>query len=1218
MSRAYLSFALICSLSACGDDDRPIMFDGGRLPDGAIPDGFVNPDAGPDVMPGCTPPATPQPTITMCPMAGRPPPATGTCTVTAGSAARLIRADVLTPGEVFRGGEVLVDATGSITCVGCDCSAMGAGATVVDCPEAVVSPGLINTHEHITFAQGVPYVGTDERYEHRHDWRTGARGHTEVGSSGSSSAAEVMWGELRYVLGGGTSLNGSGSARGFLRNLDRADQEGLMQPQVDYDTFPLGDTGGQLRSMGCGYPGGTTAMDIAGTESYTPHISEGIDPEARNEFLCTREGMFDLIAPQTAVIHGVGLLPPDIGELSADGASLIWSPRSNVALYGDTANVTVYDALGVPIALGTDWIISGSMNILRELACADELNQTYYGGYFTDEQLWLMTTANAAAALAVDDVLGTIAVGQVGDLAIFARSGRTDHRAILEAEASDVVLVLRNGVPLYGDGALVSGLGASGCDTLDVCGTQKAVCAMRETGMTLAALQSANAMNYPLFFCGAPMNEPSCLPERNAMAPLPSPEVNGSTRYTGLASGDDGDGDGIADAADNCVCTFNPVRPVDNGMQGDFDMDGAGDACDPCPLNPGLSGCSPPDPNDRDADGVANAEDNCPSDPNPGQEDMDDDGKGDACDPCPMDANPGTAACPATIYEVKGGTFEVGASVAITGAVVTGVGANGFFMQVPADHPMYAGPDNSGVFVFTSMAPAVAAGDRVTLSSSLVSNFFGQIQLTNAMIMVTESGLTAPAPVTVTPPEIAVGGARALTLEGVIVRVTDAMVVNAMPAMGPGDRAPTNEFEIQNGIRVDDFLYFIDPQPMMGETIAELTGVLAFRNDANKIEPRNATDVVFGDAALLELAPASTFRRVGATAGPTIPDPLVVRLTRATDADVTISMMSSGAGLTVADVLVPAGEREAVVPVRGVTASPTPYTVTASYMGRMRTATVRVIGAAELPVLVSLTPPTAMVPIMSAAPYAVGLDIPAPAGGTNVMLSATGAGTVPAMVVVPADALAQSFDFTAAAMPGMATISATLGPTSLMAMAEVVASAAGSLVINEVDYDQPAGDTTEFIEIYNAGTSAIDLTGIAVVLVNGATTMMEYDRFDLTGMIAPGGYIVIANAAVVTPAGVPRILLGDSGFQNGAPDGLAIYDTTMDRIVDALSYEGSVSGARIEGAAMPRTLVEGTATTAVDMGAGSLSRIPNGRDTNMASADWALTATTTPGAANVP
>ena len=37
------------------------------------------------------------------------------------------------------------------------------------------------------------------------------------------------------------------------------------------------------------------------------------------------------------------------------------------------------------------------MNVLRELQCADYLNATYYSRTFTDEELWRMVTANAAA-----------------------------------------------------------------------------------------------------------------------------------------------------------------------------------------------------------------------------------------------------------------------------------------------------------------------------------------------------------------------------------------------------------------------------------------------------------------------------------------------------------------------------------------------------------------------------------------------------------------------------------------------------------------------------------------------------------------------------------------------------------------------------------------------------------------------------------------------------
>jgi hypothetical protein len=87
------------------------------------------------------------------------------------------------------------------------------------------------------------------------------------------------------------------------------------------------------------------------------------------------------------------------------------------------------------------------------------------------------------------------------------------------------------------------------------------------------------------------MSEPSCVPERNAMSPLPNPVVNGSTQYTGMSSAIDIDGDGVPNATDDCPTIFDPVRPMDNGAQPDTDHDGVGDACDPCPVMPNVTSC---------------------------------------------------------------------------------------------------------------------------------------------------------------------------------------------------------------------------------------------------------------------------------------------------------------------------------------------------------------------------------------------------------------------------------------------------------------------------------------------------------------------------------------------------------------------------------------------------------------------------------------------------
>ena len=131
----------------------------------------------------------------------------------------------------------------------------------------------------------------------------------------------------------------------------------------------------------------------------------------------------NLVLGKTAMIHAIGLQPADYGAMAAAGTGLIWSPRSNITLYGETARVSVAARVGVEIALGTDWMPSGSMNMLRELACADSFNKTYLSGYFTDVELW------EEAASGRDDLLSGLR--QCG-----ARSGQTrtvperllDHR----------------------------------------------------------------------------------------------------------------------------------------------------------------------------------------------------------------------------------------------------------------------------------------------------------------------------------------------------------------------------------------------------------------------------------------------------------------------------------------------------------------------------------------------------------------------------------------------------------------------------------------------------------------------------------------------------------------------------------------------------------------------------------------------------------------------
>ncbi|MBX3214653.1 MAG: amidohydrolase family protein [Labilithrix sp.] len=503
-------------------------------------------------------------------------PVSGACSVTTkGSAGLVLQGRVLAASGPIDG-EVLIDASGKIACVDASC-ASSAGydeATVLTCTGSVISPGLINGHDHTDYASAPPIVHGKTRWNHRHGWRTGAGGEEEVNSPRRSEDAKVIAGaELRFVLGGATSVNGSGGVPGLLRNLanyqDQSQLEGLEGPTVFFDTFPLGDANGTLRESGCSYPQTRSpGSAFANGTTYSPHVSEGLNAAARNEFTCLKGSH---VREKTAIIHGVGLDANDVDVIAKANAKVIWSPRTNVDLYGNTAPVTLMKTMGVTLALGTDWLASGSMNVLRELACADSLNEKYFDKAFDDKELFEMATKNAAIALGIESQVGTLAAGQLADIAVFSAGAGKDYRAVIGAGVEDVLLVLRGGKPLYGDASVIDGLAAADCAALDVCGEKKKVC-VDTAGVTLADIQTTAASIYPLFSCKGetPKDEPSCVPYRDS--------------YPNGTSATDRDGDGIPDADDNCPSIFNPTRALDGANQSDVDGDGIGDACDAEPL----------------------------------------------------------------------------------------------------------------------------------------------------------------------------------------------------------------------------------------------------------------------------------------------------------------------------------------------------------------------------------------------------------------------------------------------------------------------------------------------------------------------------------------------------------------------------------------------------------------------------------------------------------
>lgn len=508
----------------------------------------------------------------------------GSCLARKGTGSKnYIIGNVLAPEAVYINGAVEIStATSKIEFVGCLSQDPPADATVIACPGSVVSPGLINAHDHITYDQETPNPAFwgNTRYDYRADWRFGTPTKPKI-PYGPGTTMQIPWTELRQVMAGTTSIAGSGGYKGLLRNLDRTKlQEWGDVPHtetVDYVTFPLGAGPTNVEVGGC-----TNYKYFYGWENefqdnldFLPHVAEGINAYARNELLCLNaigQDAKQLTTDQSTFIHSVASIVPDAVALKNAGASVVWSPRSNISLYGNTATITLYKTLGLNIALSSDWTPSGSMNLLRELQCALTLNAANFNNAFTSFDLWQMVTSNAALALHMDEKIGSLRVGKYGDIAVFdTPSGWGYYDAVIGADTTTIKLVMRGGLPLYGDQDIMSVLDGS-CEALPVSGPAKAACLTRELGINYQTLLSSNRGSYPLsFFKLDPYNEPTCVPSRPG-------------EYLGYSTPGDPDGDGILSINDNCPLVFNPIRPVDNGRQADYNGDGTGDACDASPL----------------------------------------------------------------------------------------------------------------------------------------------------------------------------------------------------------------------------------------------------------------------------------------------------------------------------------------------------------------------------------------------------------------------------------------------------------------------------------------------------------------------------------------------------------------------------------------------------------------------------------------------------------
>ena len=244
---------------------------------------------------------------------------------------------------------------------------------------------------------------------------------------------------------------------------------------------------------------------IAGRKNYyqnqkTPpsaviaHLAEGRRDDEYNQKEYEVVKMLGLDLPKMNFVHGVGILPSDYPDLAKKDIGLIWSPFSNLILYSQTLDVATALESGVNIAIGSDWVPTGTKSVLEEVKIArnyilKDFDKENLLAAFTgntgkhekmDEILFQMMTENPAKMINHSEIVkgavtktnpsgysetavGVIAEGAMGSVIVTSYLDKNPYTNIVKfADEKSVNLVVIDGKPVYGNTSYLDQVGLSG------------------------------------------------------------------------------------------------------------------------------------------------------------------------------------------------------------------------------------------------------------------------------------------------------------------------------------------------------------------------------------------------------------------------------------------------------------------------------------------------------------------------------------------------------------------------------------------------------------------------------------------------------------------------------------------------------------------------------------------------------------------------------------
>jgi 5-methylthioadenosine/S-adenosylhomocysteine deaminase len=351
-------------------------------------------------------------------------------------------------------------------------------APVVDVGSSLVFPGLIDLHNHLAYNTlplwTDPSRPKDKPFLHHNTWpgaKTYAADVTWPAYTFITASPEELlaYAETRAIAGGTTTIQGSPP-----KNRPR---DGWVVRNAEDETWGTHDANLIYASTLTLRPADLAdqAVHMRHGSSFIYHCSEGqADSVVAREFHDAQTA--GCLQERFIAVHCNAVEPTAFASWRKQGA-VVWSPFSNLWLYGSTTDVPAVIEAGLTPCLGSDWGPSGTRSVLGELKVA-RLVSDARGWGLSDSDLVRMVTTNPGDVLARPwkRQTGRLQPGAVADVLVLRAAPRSDpFRALVGARERDVDLVVVGGHAEYGKPALMEAAGSTVTTLLEVDGEARAL-----------------------------------------------------------------------------------------------------------------------------------------------------------------------------------------------------------------------------------------------------------------------------------------------------------------------------------------------------------------------------------------------------------------------------------------------------------------------------------------------------------------------------------------------------------------------------------------------------------------------------------------------------------------------------------------------------------------------------------------------------------------------